>query len=58
MTEYWKVSKPQLIISVTGGAQDFIATKCLKNFKRDLTSAAAYTGKVIRVNLPILPGRA
>lgn len=43
--EGWNLPKPQLILSVTGGAQNFtISNRMKKAFKRGLIKAAATTG--------------
>jgi len=43
--ESWNLQKPQLILSVTGGAQKFtIPHRMKKAFKRGLIKAAASTG--------------
>ena len=43
--EGWNLTKPQLILSVTGGAQKFtIPHRMKKAFKRGLIKAAASTG--------------
>lgn len=44
-SEGWKLQKPQLILSVTGGAQKFNIPQRMKNeFKRGLIKAAVSTG--------------
>mgnify|MGYP002790666187 CR=1 FL=1 len=44
-TESWNLQKPQLILSVTGGAQKFnIPNRMKKAFKRGLVKAAVSTG--------------
>jgi hypothetical protein len=49
--EGWNLQKPELIISVTGGAQKFtIPHRMKKAFKRGLIKAAASTGAWIVSN--------
>jgi hypothetical protein len=41
----WRLNHPQLILSITGGAQNFTIPHRMKNaFKRGLIKAAASTG--------------
>ena len=42
--KHWKITRPEVLISVTGGAQDFVLSPRLKRvFDRGLTSAASST---------------
>lgn len=44
MERYWKLSRPEVLISVTGGAQDFVLSSRLQRvFDRGLVSAASST---------------
>ena len=44
MEKHWKMRRPEVVISVTGGAQDFVLSPRLKRvFDRGLTSAASST---------------
>jgi transient receptor potential cation channel subfamily M protein 2 len=48
MESYWKMPKPKLIISVTGGAKRFYLKNRLRNnFKRGLVNVATTTGKPV-----------
>ena len=44
MEKHWKIPRPEVLISVTGGAQDFVLSSRLQRvFDRGLVSAAAST---------------
>ena len=44
-TEHWQVEEPNIIISVTGGAQDFnLDPELSRLFKKGLVNAAKNTG--------------
>lgn len=47
LTDHWKLQKPNLLISVTGGAQKIVMSKKLKDaFKKGLLKTAQTTGVV------------
>ena len=48
MTDYWNVQKPKLIISVTGGAKNFLMNNRLRNnVKRGLIKASTSAGSTV-----------
>lgn len=48
ITKYWKLEKPKLLISVTGGAKSFNMSKRLtETFQRGLIKAARSTGMLL-----------
>ena len=49
MTNVWRLDKPNLLISVTGGAKNFKMSKRLKEtFRRGLMKTALTTGEEFR----------
>lgn len=51
MTQHWGLDAPNLLISVTGGAKNFIMKPRLKNiFRQGLVKVAQTTGKRCKVS--------